>query len=454
MQEAREVLASSRPALVDLFAGVGGLSLGLEFAGFHSVLHVEIEEMTARYAEYNFPLANHLSGPRYGDIRMVTAAQLQVAAQGTEIALIAGGPPCQGFSRAGLRRVEDPLNDLVLEMTRLILETCPKAFLIENVPGIKSGQFWQLEKALEMLSGRYRISAPNVLFAPDFGVPQVRQRVFILGYRDDLHVDPVLPDPTHVLRDNGDTLFALPETPSVRDAIMDLPDCDAYPELFDSDEIPYNQKPHSDYARIMRLNDELSRRRGYVVLWDETVCTNVRRTRHGPDLAAKLAELGPGETEPSSRIKRLVADGLSSTIRAGTTGERGAWSAPRPCHPTLPRVLTTRECARLQSFPDWFRFHPVKWHGNRQVGNAVPPLLAAAIGEVIMRDLKLVKSSEPSPVVERVDNLIRRDIVEAASSGLSRRKASHKVVGTDGNSRMRTRLILGRVGSLRLTELQ
>ena len=434
--EYRRELLASRPVVVDFFSGIGGLSLGLELAGFFSALHVEVDEIASRYASYNFPLSSHLGGDGEGDLHHLSAKTVAARA-GDDIALIAGGPPCQGFSRSGRRRVDDPLNGLVLRMAELVLELQPRAFLIENVPGIRDGEFWQLDRAIEMLGSKYTIAGPKTLFAPDYGVPQIRKRVFIIGIHDSEGASPAFPSPTHQ-SSPGPALFPLPHTPTVIEAIGDLPDCDQFGYLVDGDVAPYQSPPHSEYSKTMRLVRRLGRQRGYLVSWGGKECTNLRRTQHGDDLTRRLLGLGVGCADKASRIRRLDPSGLSTTIRAGTTQERGAWSAPRPCHPLLPRVLTTRECARLQSFPDWFRFHPTKWHGNRQVGNAVPPLLARAVGRAIIGALGAAPKPASLRTVKRDEGLISADVLAASSSGLSRKRTTHKVVGTDAESRRRT----------------
>ncbi|MFT5682369.1 MAG: DNA (cytosine-5)-methyltransferase 1, partial [Myxococcota bacterium] len=349
-QSGQNQLLNSRPIAIDFFSGVGGLSLGLELAGFVSGLHIEVDPKASQYAKYNFPFAAHFGGGTDGDIQRVSSKQIMSAIGHRDIALIAGGPPCQGFSRAGRRRVDDPLNNLVLRMSELILELQPRAFLIENVPGIRQGEYWQLEKAIEMLASQYQIEGPTELFAPEFGVPQIRKRVFVLGTRSGEH-RPQTPTPTHT-NTQTEPPRPLPSVPTVWDAISDIPDCDAFPYLIDKDTAPYSAPPEAAYAILMR--DQLAGlglERGYVVDWDQTMCTNIRRTQHGKSISARLKILKPGKTDKASRIKRLDPCGLSTTVRAGTTSARGAWSAPRPCHPTLSRVVTTRESARFQSFP-------------------------------------------------------------------------------------------------------
>ena len=425
-QDLRHILAQSKPLAIDLFSGVGGLSLGLECAGFFVATHVEIEAITARYAHYNFPLADMFHGEAAGDIRQLSGPDLRRSLPpNQDIALVAGGPPCQGFSYAGKKNPADPLNDLVLDFARVVLEIQPQAFLMENVPGIRAGAIWQLDQALETLNANYHISSPTLLEAPDYGVPQMRKRVFILGFRHDLGLTPQLPSPTHTVQPS---LLGLPLTPTVQEALSDLPDVDAYPHLINGDRVDYAAPPQTDYQYQMRDQEWYAERRGYAVTWDATVCTNCRRTRHGESLRERLAALAEGQADRKSGIRRLEANGISTTIRAGTTSRRGSWSAPRPCHYHYDRVITTRECARLQSFPDWFRFHPIKWHGNRQVGNAVPPRLAEAIGVTIMRQLGYETAHGILGTVQRPDDLIAADIAAAENAGLDQRNITYQVI--------------------------
>lgn len=422
---------AKRPTVVELFTGVGGLGLGLEQAGFNVAVAVELEEIAGRYAQYNFPSAHVLYGGEMGDVRRFGRDRLLSVAPeiGQEIALVAGGPPCQGFSLAGKKDSEDPLNDLVLEFARIVGEVRPMAFLMENVPGITFGTSGHLGEAIRRLRKEYLVTDPTNLWACDFGVPQARERVFLVGIRKDLHVAPSLPEPTHDRPISQQlSLAPRPVTPTVRKAISDLPHVDEYPELIDRDRIPYGCEPTSEFERTMR--GQLQDRTDWSMVpeWDEKICTNLRRTQHGPGLTARFRELQFGQMDRMSGIRRLHPDEVATTIRAGTTKERGSWSAPRPLHPFQDRVLTTRECARLQSFPDWFFFHPVKWHGNRQVGNAVPPLLARAIGAHIFRLLRLPPPKAEPPRIQRLDELVMADIDGAATSGLSKRRISQKVV--------------------------
>ena len=423
---------AQRPSVIELFTGVGGMSLGLEMAGFNVAVAVEIEELAGRYAQYNFPASRVLYGEATGDVRDFGSQALKAIAPELlgEISLVAGGPPCQGFSLAGKKDGADPLNDLVGEFARVVSQLKPMAFLMENVPGITMSSSTQLRDAVRRLGKHYRVTEPTPLWASDFGVPQARQRVFLLGIRRDLGTFPSLPAPTHV-RPAHDQLSmdTGPITPTVWEALSDIPAVDEYPELIDGDRVAYDKNPESEYQSRMRAAGPTKGFDACVIpTWDSAVCTNLRRTQHGPDLLNRFAQLGFAQIDRSSGIRRLDPNDVATTIRAGTTKERGSWSAPRPLHPFQNRVLTTRECARLQSFPDWFFFHPIKWHGNRQVGNAVPPLLARAIGSHILQLLGLPVPATSLPEVERDDGLVREDILRAAESGLSRRKISQMVV--------------------------
>ena len=424
---------AARPQAVELFSGVGGMGLGLEQAGFHVKVAIELESVTGRYAAYNFPATDVYFGSEEGDVRKLDqrAYERMAVPTGDDLALVAGGPPCQGFSLAGKKNASDPLNNLVLEFARVVCDLRPLAFLMENVPGIVHRRSsWHLDECLKRLERRYHIAGPHMLCAADFGVPQLRRRVFALGFRRDLGVAASFPDATHD-RDCGGPqqgLGLVGCTPTVWEAIHDLPRVDEYPELIDGDRVPYTEKPQSPYARVMRGFESDPEDRAYRVEWDATICTNLRRTQHGPSLADRFAKLTFEQADKKSGIRRLHPDRLSTTIRAGTTRDRGSWSAPRPLHPYQHRVLTTRECARLQSFPDWFLFHPVKWHGNRQVGNAVPPLLARAIGRHILRRLAIETPSRRVGVHQRRESLVASDIDKARKSGLSRRKVSQQVI--------------------------
>lgn len=203
-------------------------------------------------------------------------------------------------------------------------------------------------------------------------------------------------------------------TPTVGDALSDLPDAERFPDLMTADETRVaNLKPLSAYSKGLRPCDEdwlLGHRR----LWDNELLTSSMRTKHTPISRERFRNTVPGHVEPISRFFKLDERGISNTLRAGTDSSRGAFTSPRPIHYVYPRCVTVREMARLHGFPDWFRFHTTKWHGARQIGNAVPPPLARAIATQITQalNLNIPESSSAFPLGE--EQLLKFDMTAAS----------------------------------------
>jgi DNA (cytosine-5)-methyltransferase 1 len=154
---------------------------------------------------------------------------------------------------------------------------------------------------------------------------------------------------------------------------------------------------------------------GDLAIVETVILTCSRRTEHSEISKRRFGETEPGNVELISRFFRLPADGQSNTLRAGTDSARGAFTSPRPIHYAYPRCITVREMARLHGFPDWFRLHATKWHGARQIGNAVPPPLAKAIATQIMAALGIQPQS-PEEVIELGNpDLLRMDMSEASA---------------------------------------
>ena len=382
-----------RPVAIDLYGGVGGLSLGIKQAGFDVVASVEADPLTARYYRYNHPGTKVLA--KQVDLSLVEYLTAAIPS-GRELALVAGGPPCQGFSFAGRRRNNDRRNEEISCFAQTILALRPLAFVMENVRGILSLGAEQLGAAKLALTESYLVGEPQLLRASDFGVPQARQRVFLVGIRRDIGI---VPQPIYP---------AVGTCPTVADAILDLPTAPPGAELA-ARGIPFVAEPQSPFAKEMRGLFRSPDDYHDPPAWDERFCTNAVPTRHGKTVRERFGRVAPGERDPVSKIRRLDPDGVASTIRAGTDAEHGSRSAPRPIHPFEDRVLTTRECARLQSFPDWYIFHPTRWHGNRQVGNAVPPLLARAVACHIRHILGLESGTSSEPLPKRDHALIAQD---------------------------------------------
>lgn len=392
-----------RPIAVDLFAGAGGLSLGFEQAGFDVAAAVEIDPVHACVHQFNFPdctvLPKSVSAVSQKDIR--EAAGL---AADTTVDVVVGGAPCQGFSLMGQRALDDPRNALVRDFIRIVRELQPSYFLFENVKGLTVGKHRQfLQEIIEELSGSdYTVIQPwQVLNAKDYGVPQNRERLFLIGAKKG---------------------FALPTYPSklkqivtCEEALNDLPDAEHFERLLFCDEVraDYLDEPRG-YSALMRCRSEDSWRYGHRRNWSKAFLTSSRRTQHTAISRRRFARTEPGSVEPISRFFRLPADGVSNTLRAGTDSARGAFTSPRPIHYKYARCVTVREMARLHGFPDWFRFHETKWHGARQIGNSVPPPLAFAIARQIIQSLSIAphRPTEVSALGDR--SLLTMDMSSAA----------------------------------------
>ncbi len=378
----------NRPIAIDLFSGAGGLSLGFEQAGFDVVAAVEIDPIHAAIHKYNFP-----------DCAVIPTSIAHLSAQticersqirSREVDVVIGGPPCQGFSLIGQRVLDDPRNTLVREFLRIVKELSPRFFLFENVKGLTVGKHRkvldELVKEFEMLG--YNVQTPwQVLNAVNYGVPQDRERLFLLGARCGISM-PSYPPPVTVPASSAETLSLLPETPTCRDAIGDLPEAESL-EVLKHDDSAFTEEwgEPSLYATEMRCLSDEAWHFGYRREWQSKFLTSSARTNHTDISRRRFSETRPGEVEPISRFFKLSGEGVSNTLRAGTDSARGAFTSPRPIHYEKDRCITVREMARLHGFPDWFRFHKTKWHGARQIGNAVPPPLARAIATEFVKVL-------------------------------------------------------------------
>ncbi|MDX2254885.1 MAG: DNA cytosine methyltransferase [Pseudanabaenaceae cyanobacterium bins.39] len=433
-------MGNQRPIAVDLFAGVGGMTLGFEQAGFDVLASVEIDPIHCVTHEYNFPMWSVICA----SVTEITGREIREKSQigDREVDVVFGGPPCQGFSMMGKRAFDDPRNQLVSHFMRLVKELNAKYFVMENVKGLTLGNHRQfLDEVIENfhLHG-YQVLIPyQVLDASHFGVPQHRERLFLIGCRQDLPL-PNYPSPITKpakAKRIAKSLVDLPDSPTVSDAISDLPDVSKYPELMAQDWcIAEFQEPQSDYSRYLRglLNDkfDFSYQRYYnpQTLTSRLIASHVyhKQTKRLKPFLSKFAQASTaiissnidsniltssigtlhssasidrfratanGEVEKISRFLKLDPQGICNTLRAGTPSNRGAFTAPRPIHPEQPRCITVREAARLHSYPDWFRFHSTKWHGFRQIGNSVPPLLARAVASKL-REVMGLKLNKPT----------------------------------------------------------
>jgi DNA (cytosine-5)-methyltransferase 1 len=379
--------------MIDLFSGAGGLSEGLREAGFHGLYANEIKRRYSETYALNHP--DTIIDQR--DIRVVDAKLVreQLGIKRGELSLIAGGPPCQGFSiNAPVRSNEDARNHLFREFLRFVDEFYPRAVLIENVPGLVSFEGGTtLQAILTTLEKHGYQSDVRILYAPHYGVPQTRWRTIIIGLREGQSINHAFPEPVYEapIRVNftscfeGRNIVALPskvELPqfiSVKDAIDDLP------ELINGEagaEIKkYRMQPMNAFQQAMRagstgvVNHEASR----------LSKVNLERLAYIPpggnwtDIPTEILPKGMQRARRSDHTKRygrVHPDGLASTILTKCDPHWGAYF-----HYNQDRAFTVREAARIQTFPDTFHFVGSRVEQYEQVGNAVPPLLAAAIGQ-------------------------------------------------------------------------
>jgi DNA (cytosine-5)-methyltransferase 1 len=381
--------------MIDLFAGAGGLSEGLQESGFKSLYANEIQ---ARYAE-TFAINHPDTFVDQRDIREVDARQVRnkLRLKQGELDLLAGGPPCQGFSiNAPVRSKKDERNHLFKEFLRFVDEFYPRAVLIENVPGLVSFEGGgTLDAILTALQKHGYTADVRILYAPHYGVPQTRWRTIIIGLRDGGNVQEAFPDPIcHApLRVNFTSRFAgrnilslpqaaeLPSFTSVKAAIDDLP------VLINGemgrDLKSYRVSPQNEFQRIMRVGSE-----GVVNHQVARLSKiNLERLIHIPpggnwtDIPFDLLPKGMQRARRSDHTKRygrVDPEGLASTILTKCDPHWGAYF-----HYNQNRAFTVREAARIQTFPDTFWFAGSRVEQYEQVGNAVPPLLAAAIGRSV-----------------------------------------------------------------------
>lgn len=360
---------------IDLFAGGGGLSLGLRWSGFDIALANDIDKDSCATHRLN----HHETTVIQDDIRNVdfVGALESIGIQG-KVNLIAGGPPCQGFSTVGSKKEDDERNMMFCEYLRVVEKVHPDFVLFENVSGFRSMYGGKMYRML--LAGLDHLGYDiwnSVLNAVNFGVPQSRRRTIVVGFRKGFDFTP--PAAHYASRiDSGDLFNSRLLSPmTLKDAIYDLP-------FLQSGEgsTEYRSEPQSEYQRKMR---------GEISKLTEHECPN-----HGEHLLKILQAVPiggsimdvPKELRPknyfSNSYGRLKWDEPSSTI----TGNLGTPSSNRCVHPECNRGLTTREGARIQGFPDSYAFVGKRGSKNQQIGNAVPPILGYKLGLSIIRSLQ------------------------------------------------------------------
>lgn len=320
-----------------------------------TVLAVDIDPILSGSFETNFPGAKvHL-----GDVSKLTKPVLSRLLP-TGVDAIIGGAPCQAFSEIGTNDPADPRRKLVRQFFRVVAAMDPAFFVFENVRGLTFDKnIGELRSGIKALPPHWRVLEPTVVDAADYGAPTRRRRVFVFGFNTRKAAVPLIEDLVQPLETSH----------SVRDAISDLVGAE---EAFTDDSV----FRHWTYPRDVEISAYARRMRTTTGQF-----TGQMETRHVQSTLDRFANLKPGKVDAVGRYPRLEWDGFCPTLRAGTGSDRGSFQAVRPVHPELDRVITPREAARLQGFPDWFLFHPTVWHSCRMIGNSVSPIMA----EVLIR---------------------------------------------------------------------
>lgn len=353
---------------IDLFCGCGGFSKGFEQAGFKIVLGTDIWEDALITYKRNFPNAKIINQ----DIVQLSGKDLlnKTGLNNENIDVIIGGPPCQGFSVSGFRLIDDPRNKLYKSFVRLVNEIQPKVFVMENVPGLIRLFDGKIGKqVIEDFSNiGYNVSM-RILIAADYGVPQIRQRVFFVGVnKEKFHNDEfVFPTPE----------YGTEKKPYItcKEAISDLDFIGDVTLLNNHDQ--YKLNAESEYQKKMRNKS--------TILFNHVATIHTAKTRN---IIAMVPDGGNYKDLP---------DELQSTRKVHIAWTR--MNSNKPCftidtghnhhfHYCANRVPTVRESARIQSFPDSFEFIGIKTSQLRQVGNAVPPLMAEAVASAVISMLK------------------------------------------------------------------
>ena len=412
--------SSPPPVAISLFAGAGGCSLGFREAGYDVRFATDIDRDAVESYRRNF-----LGTPCEAlDIRELGPETLleRVGLCSGEVDILLGGPPCQGFSSAGVKSGEDPRNSLVRHYVRLLEGVRPKWFVMENVEGLltNDGGVHVRDAVAAFLDAGYAVNLEKV-YAQGYGVPQRRKRVLIVGNR--LGHDFVFPE--SVTRFSG-SIFRKGEI-TFSTAVSDLP-----PACADAGRALAHVGPPQNELQALLRGDAAAVTDHFAPALSEMQLARVCGLQPGQtmkDLPGHLQHESfrrrafrrvmdgtPVERRGGapSGLKRLFADEPSLTITSAATREF--------VHPTENRLLTLRECARLQTFPDWFVFAGSAASRSQQIGNAIPPMLAQAIAEHIARSygfqaryndaarpslrFRLTRSEGMSPALARTEFLL------------------------------------------------
>ncbi|VEI16099.1 Modification methylase HaeIII [Serratia plymuthica] len=374
---------SIAPVVVDLFCGCGGFGLGAKLAGFDVIAAVDIDATLQSAYARNFSTTKVING----DLSSMDELTWKGILSSRKVDGVIGGPPCQGYSRMGHSDVNDPRRSLIRHFFRTVNIIKPRFFVMENVEGLMDDKnIYELKSALKTLNKDYKVLEPIIFDASELGAATKRKRVVVVGY---------IPSEISSSLDKVNFLSKNYMKVNVRDAISDLP-----PPLDiskNSDKNDFGWKEYkknmteeiSNYALEMRKAPPTGM--GWTIALERLRMGEVSgfyNTQHSQKVKERYCSILQGAVDPISKSKCLSWDGLCPTLRAGTGSDKGSHQAVRPLHPEEGRVITVREAARLQGFPDWFVFHHTKWHSFRMIGNSVSPIVSKHIMGVIFSSLK------------------------------------------------------------------
>lgn len=379
------------PVVIDLFAGAGGLSLGAERSGFEVAAAVEIDKNAIESHKQNFPNTVHIQK----DIMKLSGQEI-VAEGGlnlNDLTGIIGGPPCQGFSNIGQGDVNDARNRLFVKFFDIVAELRPTFFVVENVPGIMKDKYDEIRHAAFEKVKCYTLLDPIYMNASEYGAPTTRTRCFFIGYLEDrgvrsLNEEDILKQRVN-MEDRTTVIQALEGLPA---NLRYSSKCTGYHKLEEGYYEINAEHSQSDYfyQRVTANIPDRMRETEYVRQYmSKHIVNGCITTQHSRNVRYRYAKLKYNQTDQVSKSKRLDPDGFCPTLRAGTGPDKGSYQAVRPIHYQYNRVITPREAARLQGFPDWYKLPETIWHGFRQIGNSVSPIVAEKVLSAIHQKLTL-----------------------------------------------------------------
>lgn len=378
------------PLVIDLFAGAGGLSLGASRAGFTVGAVVELDQHAMETHTCNFPNTVHIQE----DISKLDGATILQKAniRQAEVAGVIGGPPCQGFSAIGRGDVDDNRNELFIKFFEIVFAIQPVFFVAENVPGIMKPKYDEIRKSAFDKIKNFTILPPISINASEYGAPTTRTRYFFIGFRkcDAIQALSVSDIEKNKVPENNKTTVKM-ALEGLQSDIRYSPTSQGYRHL---DETYANGENHcqSDFF-YNRVTGNIPRDVGdkaYIQKYRKRHIVNgCIPTKHTQVVRARYAKLQYNEQDSISKSKRLDPNGFCPTLRAGTGPEKGSYQAVRPIHYKYNRVITPREAARLQGFPDWFKLPETIWHSFRQIGNSVSPIVAEQVLSAVYQKLTL-----------------------------------------------------------------